>query len=79
MIPGGNDTLVPQNYTMHWLFAVRYGLTKSCWWNEHARLSTDGDNYQLVEPMHVCTPHRMNFRDTEVGFMQRVDTAHDGG
>jgi len=66
VLPGRNDTIVPENYTMHWLFAVRYGLTKSCWWNKHARLSTDNDEYELVPPMHVCTPHQMNFRDTEV-------------
>lgn len=66
VLPGRNDTMIPENYTMHWLFAVRYGLTKSCWWNKQARLSTDPDDYQIIGPMQSCSPHRMNFRDTEV-------------
>lgn len=63
VLPGTNDTVVPQNTTMHWLFAVRYGLTKACWWTKHARLSSDPDDYEIVPPTHKCTPHSMNFRN----------------
>lgn len=51
---------------MHWLFAVRYGLTRSCWWSKHARLSSDPDDFEIVPPMHTCSPHQMNFRNTEI-------------
>ena len=61
---GRNDDLlerIPSNYTMHWLFAVRYGLTKVCWWAQHAPLSTQPQVTLVINPLvpnlHYCSDY----------------------
>ena len=64
---------IPPNYTLHWLFGVRYGLTKVCWWAQQAALSGAPKSYnQIVPNLHHCT----SYDSMKEGYMDDVQAVH---
>lgn len=61
VLPVTNETQIADKYDLHWLFSVRYGLTKVCWKALQPRRVNDPDNYLIIPEMRYCSAHEIDF------------------
>lgn len=60
VLPVKNETKLPDN-DLHWLFAVRYGLTKVCWKALQPWRLGDPEDYEIVPELRHCSEHEIDF------------------